>query len=50
MCQIWSGPGDTKVKEKKRAYCSVEDAILRIKLIEDVAEAQTRVLCLAGMG
>lgn len=33
MCQIWSGPGDTKVKEKKRAYSSVEDAILLIKLI-----------------
>lgn len=50
MCQIWSGPGDTKVKEKKRAYWSVEDAILLIQLIEDVVEAQTRVLCLAGMG
>ena len=33
MCQIWSGPGDTRVKEKKRAYCSVEEATLLIKLI-----------------
>ena len=28
----------------------MEDAILLIQLIEDVVEAQTRPLCLAGMG